>query len=239
MGEVITRGPEARKKVIEILESGGNLDDAARETGFGRDYCRQLGAKAGFRFWKDKPKATKNEKYTEIAKLYKRGYEPRQVADKLGYKSVTSVHIALRACGVPIRKKISLSVYEFRICPQCNSVFYCHENHNQRFCSKDCERMHTWKKYGPARRARKQNAVVDKDITLKKVARRDKDVCYLCGGIVDWNDYKLVNGRKSVLGRYPSIDHVVPLCQGGRHSWENVRLAHISCNSSKGGRMIG
>lgn len=239
MGKVIRRGPDARQKVIDILKSGGTLDDAARETGFGRSYCRQLGAKAGMRFWKDKPKVQKAEKYKEIANLYKKGYEPQQVADRLGYKSVTSVYVALKACGIPIRRKISLSVYEFRICPQCNSVFYCHENHNQRFCNKECERNYAWEQYGSARRARKQDAVVDKDITLKKVAKRDKDVCYLCGGIVDWNDYKIVNGKKCSLGQYPSIDHVVALKNGGKHSWDNVRLAHISCNAAKGVRTVG
>ena len=33
-----------------------------------------------------------------------------------------------------------------------------------------------------------------------------------------------------------TIDHVVPLDQGGRHRWENVKPAHKCCNEQKGAR---
>lgn len=239
MGKVVRRGPDARQKVIDILMSGGGLDEAASATGYGRDYCRQLGAKIGIRFERGHYKTSKQEKCNRIAKLYNDGNSPKQIAEKLGYKSISSIYSALRYKRIPIRKKVSISAYEIRICPECNAIFSCHENHNQRFCSKKCERRHSWKKNDPARRAKKCDAIIDKDITLIEVAKRDSNICYLCGEKVDWNNYKIIHGKKCTLSRYPSIDHVVALHNGGKHSWDNVRLAHIGCNASKGVGKVG
>lgn len=33
-----------------------------------------------------------------------------------------------------------------------------------------------------------------------------------------------------------TVDHIVPLIQGGRHSRENIQMTCASCNSAKGGR---
>lgn len=42
------------------------------------------------------------------------------------------------------------------------------------------------------------------------------------------------NGKKCSSIYYPTIDHIIPLSKGGLHSWNNIQLAHLSCNSSKG-----
>lgn len=31
-----------------------------------------------------------------------------------------------------------------------------------------------------------------------------------------------------------TVDHVVPLCTGGTHTWDNVMPAHAICNFTKG-----
>jgi hypothetical protein len=36
--------------------------------------------------------------------------------------------------------------------------------------------------------------------------------------------------------RADTIDHIVPLCQGGRTSWQNLVACCLECNQSKGGR---
>jgi 5-methylcytosine-specific restriction endonuclease McrA len=48
---------------------------------------------------------------------------------------------------------------------------------------------------------------------------RDGFVCQYCG-------------RETTL----TIDHVIPRFQGGRHTWENVVAACVSCNRRKAGR---
>lgn len=79
------------------------------------------------------------------------------------------------------------------------------------------------------RRARKRGVNTDRGITLHRVAERDNDRCYLCMGLVDWLSHFTDD-------QYPSIDHVIPLVDGGGHTWDNVKLAHRLCNSIKGSR---
>lgn len=235
MGRVVIRGAAAREKVVEILRGGGSIEGAAAATGYGKDYVRQIGAKNGLRFYKGEPKTTKHERAKRISDLYLCGKDPKEIVAMLGIKSTSSVYYALRECGVSLRKKVKrIAITEFRICKECGSVFYCDDRSNKFFCSARCQKVHLHKYYDPVRRARKNTALIDADITLDQVARLDNDICYLCGEKVNWNDYKIINGKKCACGQYPSIDHVVALRNGGAHSWDNVRLAHISCNASKG-----
>ncbi|MGW0626438.1 HNH endonuclease [Streptomyces sp. NPDC002758] len=79
------------------------------------------------------------------------------------------------------------------------------------------------------RRAQKRNTSSGEPVILSEIAERDGWRCHLCGDPVDpelsWPD-----------PLSPSLDHVVPLSLGGPHTPENVRLAHLSCNSAKGNR---
>lgn len=68
-------------------------------------------------------------------------------------------------------------------------------------------------------------------ITLKKLVERDGLKCAICGKVCDWNDH---SWSKYSGPMYPSIDHIVPMAKGGPHTWENVQVAHIICNSEKG-----
>lgn len=64
---------------------------------------------------------------------------------------------------------------------------------------------------------------VDPDVVLE----RDGWRCHLCGG--------RIRRRLSGLHRLgPTIDHLVPLSQGGEHSYANVAAAHRGCNSARG-----
>lgn len=67
------------------------------------------------------------------------------------------------------------------------------------------------------------------DVDPLRVFERDGWRCHLCGRKVD----------RSLPGRDPmgqTLDHVVPLAEGGAHSYANTALAHKSCNSRKGHR---
>lgn len=96
-------------------------------------------------------------------------------------------------------------------------------------CSKECNATYRLKRI-PAEQ------IIDADITLKKLFKRDNGVCYLCGEKCDWSDR---NADKNAIGpRYPSIDHVFPVSKGGLHSWDNIKLAHIGCNASKRDKLL-
>lgn len=80
------------------------------------------------------------------------------------------------------------------------------------------------------RSSRRQSAVrIGKveDVDPLRVFDRDRWKCHLCGRKVD----RMLPGIDR-LG--PTLDHLVPLSEGGEHSYANVRLAHRSCNSGKG-----
>lgn len=73
----------------------------------------------------------------------------------------------------------------------------------------------------------------DDTISLERVYARDNGICQICGKPTDYAARK----GKRVSSFYPSVDHIVPLSKGGSHTWENVQLAHIGCNSRKRDRI--
>lgn len=84
------------------------------------------------------------------------------------------------------------------------------------------------------------NGEIDKDITLEKLFERENGQCHICGLLCNYNDYKISEEGHFIVGRfYPSIDHVIPLSKGGTHTWDNIKLAHLSCNSWKGNKTRG
>ncbi len=78
------------------------------------------------------------------------------------------------------------------------------------------------------RRRRARIAGVESEpFTLRDVIDRDGWRCGICGR----------NVKPGSKGRdRPSLDHIVPLAQGGPHTLANAQLAHFGCNSAKGHR---
>lgn len=78
------------------------------------------------------------------------------------------------------------------------------------------------------RRARARDAeaeAVDRDV----VGERDGWRCGICRCKVD-------GSLAYPHPRSASLDHIVPLSQGGRHVYQNVRITHLSCNCARGNR---
>lgn len=74
---------------------------------------------------------------------------------------------------------------------------------------------------------------IDPSITLDRLRQRDNDICQICGEAVDISD----KTDKHIGAKYPSCDHIIPLSKGGTHTWNNVQLAHMGCNSGKCNRI--
>ena len=109
-----------------------------------------------------------------------------------------------------------------------------------KYCSKKCYRkaVNRAKKGTPYGRtgnyydrARKHGCEYVPGITLKKLIKRNGLKCAICGGMCDLNDHTWSAYSGPM---YPSIDHIVPMAKGGGHTWDNVQIAHIICNSHKG-----
>lgn len=119
-------------------------------------------------------------------------------------------------------------------CPVCGTI-----TDNKIYCSQKCYAKAHERTKDANRRKKIKNAIIDKDISLEKLYKRDNGICSICGGKCDWSDHQY-RGRYFIVGKtYPTIDHVIPLAKGGTHSWDNVKLAHHSCNTAKGASLVG
>jgi 5-methylcytosine-specific restriction endonuclease McrA len=115
-----------------------------------------------------------------------------------------------------------------RECVMCGKEFNTWIPHKHT-CSDECEYSRRSKRIPPEQ-------VVDTDITVKALYERDKGICYLCGKPCDFND---IDKERNAVGRnYPSIDHIFPVVRGGKHAWDNVKLAHVGCNAAKRDKVV-
>lgn len=85
-----------------------------------------------------------------------------------------------------------------------------------------------WQEKNRRRRAAKRGGVSE-PYTTAEIAERDRFRCGLCGKRVPM-------GVKVPDPLAPTIDHVLPLVEGGDDTRANVQLAHFRCNSVKGPR---
>ncbi len=181
-------------------------------------------------------RSEKEARNKSIIEARKHGVSMSAIADQFGitHSCVSSI---CRANGVGGKLAKDKSIdYGYGECALCGARFK-KKAENQKFCTSACRKRASWRKHDPLRDKRFKGAIIDNDITLHKLFRMSGGVCYLCGGACDWNDKITINGRPYAKAKYPSIDHVIPLSKGGEHSWNNVRLAHLGCNSSKGAKM--
>lgn len=115
--------------------------------------------------------------------------------------------------------------------------------HNPSYCSNACRRKVYHRKGKECKRrsgaldrgnhrhrARKYGVSYEPGITLKKLVQRDGLKCQICGGMCDWED---CSWSKYSGPTHPSIDHIIPMARGGGHTWDNVQVAHMMCNSQK------
>lgn len=102
------------------------------------------------------------------------------------------------------------------------------------------ERLGHWRKLYPEaaaltdarRRALKAQADQGERFAPKDVYDRDDWTCGLCRLPVD-------GGLPWPHPMSASVDHILPLSQGGSHMLANVQCAHLSCNSRKRDRIEG
>lgn len=128
-----------------------------------------------------------------------------------------------------------------KICKSCGCVFH-NESPGAKYCSGTCsrrEKRHRDVEAGKTlltssgnhrKRARIYGVAYEPGITVKKLIKRDNNICQICGEPCDSSD----NRWSEHFGPlYPTIDHIIAMVNGGGHTWDNVQLAHAICNSVK------
>jgi hypothetical protein len=121
-------------------------------------------------------------------------------------------------------------------CVVCGDCFVAEYGGHTKTCSAKC----TARDAKARRRALRRGAYIE-PVSWRLVAKRDGAACYLCHEDTDPSDYTYrtgSDGRPAFTAghRFPTVDHVVALSNGGAHSQANAKLAHLVCNSRKGDR---
>lgn len=135
--------------------------------------------------------------------------------------------------------KVERALIEIDIkkCKECGKYFY---NHRGSCCSERCtkRRVNHLKELNRRKRL-KSNGKIDYSISLSKVIKKEKNICYICGRVCNSLDYYIDSKGNFIVGRdYPSIEHVIPVSKGGTHTWGNIKLAHHYCNTIKGDKSL-
>jgi 5-methylcytosine-specific restriction endonuclease McrA len=132
------------------------------------------------------------------------------------------------------KAKERLQKIQTKECTECGTEF---ESIRSRTltCSSECSRIRK-NRVKSQRDSKRLNAnnIIDKDISLRILYKRDHGICYICNEKCNPHDRVVDSTGGSVGPDYPTIDHIVPLARGGKHAWDNVKLAHHQCNSLKG-----
>lgn len=117
-------------------------------------------------------------------------------------------------------------------CANCGAEIY--EHKAKKFCSARCSQRYGERHKAIVKDKRIKNRKHDVGITLDRVYKRAKGICYICGQQCNYEDYIIKEGNFIAGNSYPSIEHIIPIAKGGTDTWLNVGLAHRGCNSKKG-----
>jgi 5-methylcytosine-specific restriction endonuclease McrA len=107
-----------------------------------------------------------------------------------------------------------------RICPYCGRVLPRTMRVDATFCSQSCNE----KAHALQRKLRARTGSDEKPGYLRaEVCKRDKWTCGICGERVN-------PSLEHPHPRAASLDHVIPVSQGGGNEPANLRLTHLVCN---------
>lgn len=198
----------------------------------GTRYCRCEVCSQAFRIkpsWAVRRNKTCSKKCRDELRARNRVTKPkphRTVSVRLSKRPIAR-DFMVDSCGVCEEVGIHVpgrSLQDVECC-ECGTKFSPVLTKRKVYCSKLCMNRGGRR----LRKARERGAVKTERVFRKRVFKRDKWRCQICGDKVDRSvrpDHPLA----------PTIDHIHPLSLGGTHTYDNVRTAHYGCNSSRGNR---
>lgn len=206
------------RQILEAVNAGFTKAEIATRYGVHPENLSRRMRKLGVRAVKQQtPKARNTRTWAEWTRQNKEQAE-RRAEERATAKAVyKKEHTVERKCKI------------------CGASFYCLDTESKATCSKECSNK---LKHSSRDKRIPSDQKVD-NILLPRLFNRDRGICYLCGAVCDWDDWRVADsGNKYPGDSYPTIDHVVPISLGGLDSWENVRLACWKCNHEKGASIV-
>lgn len=129
-----------------------------------------------------------------------------------------------RMLRIDIEKYESVATRYEKHCDRCGKEFTTIIS-KATFCSHACSHA----EHNRRRKVKLKGGAVGR-VSRRIVWERDNGNCWICGKPCS---------RKytSTDMMAPTIDHVIPISKGGSHTMDNVRLAHLICNSAKSDKL--
>lgn len=143
------------------------------------------------------------------------------------------------ACGIERRRRLPYRTHS-RICAKCQKPFRAGRRTqslcvlcSQREIRRRRRQMGLDDRGKHAKRAKRAGVPYVRGISGIKVFRRDGWRCHIC----KQRTPKHLQGKNQP--RSPELDHIIPISQGGSHTWDNVACACRECNGRKSNRILG
>lgn len=118
---------------------------------------------------------------------------------------------------------------EKRIVATVRTKQWCKDNPEQRRKNRQA-----WFKANPEKRAAtgqrrraRERGVPSEFVTVLELLREQDSCCHICDQFID-SSIKMPDPQS------PTIDHLIPLARGGTGLRDNLKAAHMRCNSIKG-----
>lgn len=189
----------------------------------GGTFMRGPGAKGQRKSWCDACRMTYMREYMRRYQWRYTGSTYGPKATPIGPPKPAVIEVSCKICGAPARKTLCAS-------DECRAESDRRKARERRQL-KPPSHIKNKRQSDRVRRMRKRDNVVVKYDPLT-IAERDRWRCSLCGKKID------------MVARHPhplalTMDHVVPVSEGGDDAPHNVRACHSRCNSSKGNRVHG
>ena len=182
------------------------------------------------------------ERVSQRARALERRKRDPKVCEACGAVRVDTGSSWYRWCSDECRP--SVSTPRDKTCLWCQQMFAIPVGtvgNPPSYCSAECRgegdarRFHLnrtgtdWRDHNARRRAKIRDGCRSERVESRAIFERDGWRCQLCGA-------RVPRSAKWPDPRSPSLDHIVPLSQGGGHEPRNVQLTHLTCNVRKQAR---
>lgn len=139
-------------------------------------------------------------------------------------------HVERRKKPKRLATKQPWSRVAYRNCVECGALFVIHGQRQSITTCASCPSYAERNLFPSQQRRMRVVAAGDRGIHWRTLGVRDAWTCHLCG--------RKVKQSAGVDGvpRGATVDHLIPISDGGSHVWANVALAHRDCNMKRGNK---